>query len=285
MALNNFIPEIWSARLLKHLDEDLVFKQLVNTDYEGEIRNVGDTVRVNRIGDIVVGSYTKDGEIDSPQQLSGEQLVLKIDQFKYFNFYVDDVDSAQQNPKIMDDAMNRAAFALAREVDKYIAGLYTQAGVKLDNSGAGYQVGTSTGAGNKNPYDLVVDIVEQMDTHNIPGAGRWLVIPPWFHAMLLKSEEYKLAFQDYKSTGSIPTIAGIRILMSNNLPTKKIGNNADFSVLLAGTNMAISFAQQLNKVEAYRPEKRFADAVKGLLLFGAKVFYPESLVSIVAKKA
>jgi len=281
MALNNFIPEIWSARLLKHLDEDLVFKQLVNTDYEGEIRNVGDTVRVNRIGDIVVGSYTKDGEIDSPQQLSGEQLVLKIDQFKYFNFYVDDVDSAQQNPKIMDDAMNRAAFALAREVDKYIAGLYTQAGVKLDNSGAGYQVGT----GNKNPYDLVVDIVEEMDAHNIPGAGRWLVIPPWFHAMLLKSEEYKLAFQDYKSTGSIPTIAGIRILMSNNLPTKKVGNSVDFSVLLAGTNMAISFAQQLNKVEAYRPEKRFADAVKGLLLFGAKVFYPESLVSIVAKKA
>jgi len=264
------------------LDEDLVFKQLVNTDYEGEIRNVGDTVRVNRIGDIVVGSYTKDGEIGAPQQLSGEQLVLTIDQFKYFNFYVDDVDSAQQNPKTMDDAMSRAAFALAKEVDKYIAGLYTHAGVKLDNSSAGYQVGTGTD--NKNPYDLVVDIVEQMDTHNIPGAGRWLVIPPWFHAMLLKSEEYKLAFQDYKSTGEIPTIAGIRILMSNNLPTKKI-STVDFSVLLAGTNMAISFAQQLNKVEAYRPEKRFADAVKGLLLFGAKVFYPESLVSIVAKKA
>ncbi|MGB4239132.1 MAG: P22 phage major capsid protein family protein [Candidatus Hydrothermia bacterium] len=282
MALDNFIPEIWSARLLKHLDEDLVFKQLVNTDYEGEIRNVGDTVRVNRIGDIVVGSYTKDGEIGSPQQLSGEQLVLTIDQFKYFNFYVDDVDSAQQNPKTMDDAMSRAAFALAKEVDKYIAGLYTHAGVKLDNSGAGYQVGTSTGQ--KNPYDLVIDIVEQMDAHNIPGAGRWLVIPPWFHAMLLKSAEYKLAFQDYKSTGEIPTIAGIRILMSNNLPTQKISNVA-FSVLLAGTNMAISFAQQLNKVEAYRPEKRFADAVKGLLLFGAKVFYPESLVSIVAKKA
>ena len=282
MALDNFIPEIWSARLLKHLDEDLVFKQLVNTDYEGEIRNVGDTVRVNRIGDIVVGSYTKDGEIGAPQQLSGEQLVLTIDQFKYFNFYVDDIDAAQQNPKTMDDAMNRAAFALAKEVDKYIAGLYTQAGVKLDNSGAGYQIGTLTGQ--KNPYDLVVDIVEQMDTHNIPGAGRWIVIPPWFHAALLKSEEYKLAFQDYKTTGEIPVIAGIKVLMSTNLPIVKI-SNVNHSVMLAGTSMAISFAQQLNKVEAYRPEKRFADAVKGLLLFGAKVFYPESLVSIVAKKA
>ena len=110
MALGNFIPEIWSARLLKHLDEDLVFKQLVNTDYEGEIRNVGDTVRVNRIGDIVVGSYTKDGEIGSPQQLSGEQLVLTIDQFKYFNFYVDDVDSAQQNPKTMDDGLGKGVY-------------------------------------------------------------------------------------------------------------------------------------------------------------------------------
>ena len=121
MALDNFIPEIWSARLLKHLDGKLVFKQLVNTEYEGEIRNFGDTVRVNRIGDITVGTYTKGADIGDPEELTSDQLLLTIDQFKYFNFYVDDVDSAQQNPKIMDDAMKRAAFALSNEVDKYIA--------------------------------------------------------------------------------------------------------------------------------------------------------------------
>lgn len=282
MSMNNFIPEIWSARLLKHLDGKLVFKQLVNTDYEGEIRNFGDTVRVNRVGDITVGTYTKGSDIADPEELTGDQLLLTIDQFKYFNFYVDDVDAAQQNPKIMDEAMKRAGFALANEVDKYIAGLHTNAGVVLDNAGSGFQVGSNTGQ--KNPYDLIIDVVEAMDTNKIDAVDRWIVIPPWLHAELLKSAEYKLAFQDYKTTGEIPVIAGMKVLMSTNLPTVKI-SNVNHTVILAGTNMAISFAQQLNKVEVYRPEKRFGDAVKGLLLFGAKVFYPESLVKIVAKKA
>lgn len=282
MALDNFIPEIWSARLLKHLDGKLVFKQLVNTEYEGEIRNFGDTVRVNRVGDITVGTYTKGADIGDPEELTSDHLLLTIDQFKYFNFYVDDIDATQQNPKIMDDAMKRAAFALSNEVDKYIAGLHTQAGVTLDNAGAGFQVGNGTGQ--KNPYDLIIDVVEAMDTNKIDTVDRWIVITPWFHAELLKSAEYKLAFQDYKTTGEIPVIAGIKVLMSTNLPIVKI-SSVNHSVMLAGTSMAISFAQQLNKVEVYRPEKRFGDAVKGLLLFGAKVFYPQSLVKIVAKKA
>jgi len=280
MALEDFIPEIWSARLLKHLDKNLVFKQLVNTDYEGEIRNFGDTVRVNRIGDITVSPYT--GTVADPQALTGDQAVLEINEASYFNFFVDDVTEAQANPKLMDAAMERAAFALANTVDQYIAGLHAQAGIVLDKGGDGYAVGNSNGK--TNPYDLVIDIVEKMDENNVPAAGRWLVIPPWFHAALLKSEEYKLAFQDYKTSGEIPTIAGIKILASNNLKTTTIGT-ATYHILLAGTNMAISFAQQLSKVEAYRPEKKFADAVKGLLLYGAKAFYPESLVKIVAKKA
>jgi len=280
MALDNFIPEIWSARLLKHLDKNLVFKQLVNTDYEGEIRNFGDTVRVNRIGDITVSPYT--GTVADPQALTGDQAVLEINEASYFNFFVDDVTEAQANPKLMDAAMERAAFALANTVDQYIAGLHAQAGIVLDKGGDGYAVGNSNGK--TNPYDLVIDIVEKMDENNVPAAGRWLVIPPWFHAALLKSEEYKLAFQDYKTSGEIPTIAGIKILASNNLKTTTI-STATYHILLAGTNMAITFAQQLSKVEAYRPEKKFADAVKGLLLYGAKAFYPESLVKIVAKKA
>jgi len=280
MALEDFIPEIWSARLLKHLDKNLVFKQLVNTDYEGEIRNFGDTVRVNRIGDITVSPYT--GTVADPQALTGDQAVLEINEASYFNFFVDDVTEAQANPKLMDAAMERAAFALANTVDQYIAGLHAQAGIVLDKGGDGYAVGNSNGK--TNPYDLVIDIVEKMDENNVPAAGRWLVIPPWFHAALLKSEEYKLAFQDYKTSGEIPTIAGIKILASNNLKTTTI-STATYHILLAGTNMAITFAQQLSKVEAYRPEKKFADAVKGLLLYGAKAFYPESLVKIVAKKA
>jgi N4-gp56 family major capsid protein len=46
----------------------------------------------------------------------------------------------------------------------------------------------------------------------------------------------------------------------------------------AGTKQGLTYAEQINKVEAFRPEKRFADALKGLHLYGAKVVRPECLV-------
>lgn len=293
MALDNFIPEIWSARLLKHLDMQLVFKQLVNTDYEGEIRRFGDTVRVNRVGNITIGDYTKNSTISAPEALSSEQLVLTIDQAKYFHFFVDDVDKAQANVNVMDAAMERAAYGLAKAVDSFIAKMFDQAGIILDGtSHAGITVDPAGTSGTK-PFDLVVLVAQKMDENNVPEANRWMVVPPWFHAALLKSEEYKLAYQDYRSSGVIPEVAGIKILKSNNLRPIKYdstggtwiepASGATHTALLAGVDITITYAQQIQNIEAYRPADRFADAVKGLLVFGAKVFYPSALALIAAK--
>ena len=52
MAVTTFIPQVWSARLLAHLDKAHVLTNLVNRDYEGEIRQYGDTVKITQIGDI-----------------------------------------------------------------------------------------------------------------------------------------------------------------------------------------------------------------------------------------
>lgn len=293
MPLDNFVPEVWSARLLKHLDMQLVFKQLVNTDYEGEIKKFGDTVRVNRIGNITIGDYTRNGTIASPEQLTSEQMVLTIDQAKYFHFYVDDIDKAQANGDVIDAAMERAAYGLAKAVDTHIAKMFSQAGVILDGTNhAGITVDPAGTSGMK-PYDLVLLVAQKMDENNIPEAGRWMVVPPWFHTALLKSEEYRLAFQDYKTTGKIPEVAGIRILKSNNLRPIKYNSTsgvweepssgATHTAILAGIDLAITYAQQIQSIEAYRPENRFADAVKGLLVYGAKVFYPQALVLVAAK--
>ena len=95
MSVANFIPTIWSARLLRHLDKRHVYLNLLNRDYEGEIKNFGDTVKVNQIGNVTIKDYTKGEDIEAPEDLSGEQQELKIDQAKYFNFAVEDVDNAQ----------------------------------------------------------------------------------------------------------------------------------------------------------------------------------------------
>ena len=94
MAVTSFIPEIWAARLLEHLDKAHVYAALMNRDYEGEIRNAGDTVHINTIGDITVDDY--DGTAITYEALSTTSQDLKIDQAKYFAFGVDDVEKATQ---------------------------------------------------------------------------------------------------------------------------------------------------------------------------------------------
>lgn len=278
MAVKNFIPEIWSSRLLKHLDMNLVFKSLVNTDYEGEIKNYGDTVRVNQIGNIKVENWAKTQNV-VPQDLDSTQAILTIDQARYYAFQVYDVDAAQANVNLMDAAMERAAFSLAKDIDTYIAQKYIDAGIEMGD----YEVKAESGTSTITAYDLITEVAAKLDEHNVPDAGRWLVVPPWFHAMLLRSIEYKLAVEDYKTTGVIPQVAGMKILKSNNIQTDEDSGEV-YYYLMGGTNMAISFAMQVQTTEAMRSASNFADVVRGLVLYGAKVFYPESLVSVRVKK-
>lgn len=279
MAITNFIPQIWSARLLENLRKNLVFSNVVNRDYEGEIRNYGDTVKINSIGPITVADYTKNQDINPPETLSDAQRTLVIDQAKYFNFLIDDIDQAQTNPKLMDSAMQEAAYALADKADQFLAGQYVYAANAIGNDTTPV-VPTATTA-----YEILVDASIKLDENNIPRVNRWVVIPPWFYGLLLKDDRFVKAgttnTDQVLRTGEVGQAAGFTVYTSNN-----IANTSGTKYkILCGHPMAITFAEQINKVEAYRPEKRFADAIKGLHLYGAKVIRPEALVVITANKS
>src|SRR5689334_112406 len=105
-----FIPTVWAARLLNALDKSLVYGQpgVVNRDYEGDIREAGNSVKVASIGDVTVDDYTKDTDINDPEILTDAEQTMLIDQQKYFNFFIDSVDRAQQNVNVLDEAMRRS---------------------------------------------------------------------------------------------------------------------------------------------------------------------------------
>ena len=113
MSVNSFIPTIWSARLIAHLDNALVARNFFNNDYEGEISDMGDTVRINQIGNISIFDYNRNQDMAVPQTLATAAQDLIIDQGKAFNFQVDDVDAAQKRTDLMDRAMERSATQLA----------------------------------------------------------------------------------------------------------------------------------------------------------------------------
>lgn len=283
MSLNNFIPSIWSARLLQNLHKAHIFGQdlVIGRDYEGEISAYGDTVKINSIGAVTVGDYVKNTNIGDPETLSDEQRTLLIDQSKFFNFQVDDLDKAQQNPKVMNEAMRESAYALRNTADTFIAGHYTDvAATNLIGDDTTPVVPTKNDA-----YEYLVDLSVKLDEANIPEEGRWAIIPPWFEGLMLKDDRFvktgSMPAEERLANGVIGKAAGFVVLKSNNVP-----NTAGTKYkIMAGHRMAWSFAEQVNQVEGYRPEKRFADAVKGLHLYGAKVVRPTALTVLTASKA
>ena len=276
MAFTNFIPEVWSARLLEHLDNVHVYSALLNRDYEGDIRAYGDTVHINQIGDIAINDYTGE-DLAAPEELDSTMMELRIDQAKYFNFQVKDIDNAQSNPKVVDAAMQRASYNINDVIDNYLAGLLL-AGVKSESA---ITAQTLTSA---NAYDYLVDLGVLLNEHNVPMLGRWVVIPPWFHGLLLKDERFVGNGTGYNQAilqgGWVGDAAGFRIHLSNNVP-----ESAGSYSVIAGTNAAGSFAEQLVELEAYRLEKNFSDGLKGLHVYGAKVTQPDGLAVLKCTKA
>lgn len=284
MALT-FIPVVWAARLLVALEKALVYGQagVVNRDYEGEIKESGNSVKIASIGDPTIGDYTKNQDIADPEILTDSDQTLLIDQSKYFNFYVDSIDKAQQNVKVMDEAMRRSAWKLRDRSDSHIAGLMSAA-VPVGNTigtNAAPKVPTKADA-----YEYLVDLSVLLDESDVPTEGRFCIVPSWFHGLMLKDDRFVKSGTDKGDTtrvnGEVGEAAGFKILKSNSVPTAAAG--AKYQII-AGHDIATSYAEQIVDIASYKPEKRFGDALKGLHVYGSKVVRPTCLAKLVANKS
>lgn len=275
MAAENFIPKIWTARLLAHLDKTLVFRNLTNSDYEGEIQNEGDTVKINQINDISVSDY-KRGTALTYEEVGSTQKELKIDQSKLWKFSVNDIDAVQANTDLVESAMERAAYALGAEVDTDIAAVMA-AGAKNTISKIALTV--------DNAYDKLVDMSVALDEENVQADGRWVVLPPWVYGLLQKDTRFVAsgaeAADGRLGSGYIGTAAGFNVYKSNNLGSDTEAATTD---IIAGVNMATTFASQLVKTETLRDKDDFDDYVRGLMVYGRLVVQPSGLVVLKAAK-
>jgi N4-gp56 family major capsid protein len=271
VSIDTFIPAVWSRQILSRLHNSLVAGQpdVINTDYEGEIAGVGSSVKIHGIGPITVLDYTKNSDLTAAETLTDTEVVLTIDRAKAFNFQVDDIDAMQQMPKVRDEASREAAYALANEEDAYLLSLHASAGITTNfGSTATPLVPTSSTA-----YELISDMATALDVANCPPDGRFVIVPPWYEGFMRKDSRfvsYSEAAYETLQTGLIGMAAGIKIYKSNNIANTA---GAKYKVIFGHRSMW-TVASQISKVEAYRPPLRFADALKGLHLYGAKVARP-----------
>jgi N4-gp56 family major capsid protein len=293
MSLDGFIGTVWGARLLENLQKALVFGQVgvINRDYEGDLKGKGSTVKITSIGDITIGDYVADTDISDPEALTDAATTLTADNAKYFNFAIDDVVKAQSAVVLMDGAMKQAAYNLADTADQIIAAAMV-AGASASNA-----VGSNASAIVPVPavlgttaYDYLLDLRTKLTESNVPYEGRWAIVPPWFSDQLAADSRFASfngpAAGDALLNGIVKRAAGFNIFESNNTPTAA-GTGGDAGKtqdkIIAGHPMAVTFADSVNEVVAYKPEKRFADAVKGLHVYGVKVTRSSALAVLTAR--
>lgn len=281
MSVATFIPELWSARLLQGLEKSHVATNLVNRDYEGQIRNQGDKVNINTLSDVAIKTYTPNSDIASPDDLTTTKQQLEITEADYFNIQLDDVDRVQAAGELMDTAMRNVAYKMNDRTDSFILGKIAS-GVASGNI-----IGTTESpiqVTKNNIYESIIEMRTKLDKANVPTSGRTIIIPPEIYALLLQDERFvksdAVAGQNVLVNGLVGRVAGFDVFESNNVVYDTVNK---FWKVTAQVRTATTFAEQIIKTEAYRMEKRFSDAVKGLHVYGAKVTDGTQIAELVCK--
>ena len=298
MAANTaHLIETYSRIAKARILSNLIAVNLTNRNYEGDIAMAGDTVKIpTPTTTVSVKNYSIDTDIDAAETTSGTTQDLAIDQQKYFHFYVDDIDRAQARPNIMDDAMGRAARAMALEVDTFCSGHFSTSGYNASRREgvAGDPMGKSAAWGEAFLQALIKQKLA-MTNADLMLEDRWAVIPP---DVLAGLENYFLIEQDAAGVWLPATqeqtlrngYAGMLLGFSLHVTRRTVAGTAIASkatkrCVLGQGNEAVTFANQITENEAYRPERRFGDAVKGLMVYGGKNVLPDRLYYIDAQTA
>lgn len=267
------IPKMWSARILMYLERSFVFgSAFTNRNWEGEIRDAGNSVRILQIGAVTVSDYT--GTLAAAEGLSDEALDLVVDQRKAFNFVVDDVDARQSILRIVDEGSKNAARAISDVRDRYAASFHSAIDATNAVGSDAAPVVIGFGAGETKPYDAFLDLTQKLDESDVPTTDRRIVLPPWFIRAL------KTQFGDRASSlgdkiteaGMAGDIDGVTVYQSNN-----VANVAGAKYKIMAGLPVITWADQIVKTETYRPEAKFGTGIKGLHVYGAKLTHPKAM--------
>jgi hypothetical protein len=276
-----FIPEIWSGKIIEKFYAATVLAAIANTDYEGEIKNYGDTVNIRTKPTITINAYDADQAL-AVQRPSSNIVTLQINEGKYFNTVLDDVMEVQSDINQLSMWSDDASEQLKIAIDTDVLG-------QIKNAASAYNRGATAGkiSGNINlgvtgtpvsvtpseVLDLIVDAGTCLDEQNIPETGRWLVIPPWFAGMVKKSALQEASISgdgvSLLRNGRLGMIDRFTLFASNLLPTATEGSNEAFFCFF-GHSHGLTFASQLSKIETLRSEQTFGTLLRGLQVYGYK---------------
>jgi hypothetical protein len=293
LASTGYIPAIWSGKLIEKFYASTVLGAISNTDYEGEIKNKGDTVKIRTKPTITINDYDADLAL-ALSRPAGNVLDLLINKGKYFNTILDDVMEVQSDINLLNVWADDAAEQMKIKIDTDVllnvllggaatankgatAGAISGAlNLGVTSSGPLSVVARSPASGDVEVLDVLLRLGQALDEQNIPETGRWVVLPTWM-ATLIKQSELREAYLSGDGTsmlrnGRIGMVDRFTLYTSNLLPAGTgAGLVAGEYAVFAGHAHGLTFASQMTKMETLRSEQTFGTIMRGLQVYGAKV--------------
>ena len=280
MAYSNFIPSVWAESINRELERACVFVEDCNRQYEGLVASKGDSVHILGVGKPTIKSLDREnasGEIDAAEEIEDTSVILNINQIRYFNYMVGDIDKAQAIGGLMDTLSAETNEGLANEMDKFISGMATDSSVtKLTEN--------ATLVTKDNVLDILDDAIMKLQENDVSMAsGITVTVSPRFYKLFKQAYISKdTDNSDFLKNGKVAMYGNVAVKLSNNVAKSEEGAVDN---IMIRTKRAIAFVNPLTHTEAYRPEKTFADAVKGYVLFDGKVVRPKEIININVKYA
>ena len=278
MAITHAIPELWSARILDTFRRVNVWSNLV-TDVSSELAGGGDTLHLASLTTTpTVKDYTRNQDIADPEIMTDADTVLSLSQEKYFNIAVDDVDRVQMKPDLFSRFAQRAGDQVSKTVDDYLYGVWN-ASVPAGQKTGITAIPDNLAITDSNLKSLVTKVNEIVK--KLTDAG-W----PLERTYGVMNTKTAFALREYLTRigtgtgaiadrafvdGALTNLFGIRMLVDRNL-SNAVANGTP--LINFGLTDAVYWARQVRKTEAYRPEKRFNDALKGLFVYGGALVQP-----------
>lgn len=276
MSIKNFVPEFWAEKIERELERKHVFCDDCNKEYEGKVSKIGDTVHILGVGSPTIKTLERanaSGLIDEAEEIEDTSVSLQINQIRYFNYKVGDIDKAQSVGGVMEALSAETTEKLANEEDKYVAGLTAGKGAKLLYTEP--KIVTAT-----NVLDIIDEAAEKLYENDVADSTKiTLTISPKFFTLFKKAYIDKdTNNHELMKNGTVAQYGNIFVKRSNNVFRK---DGIDYSPMR--TKRAVAFVHALTHTEAYRPERAFADAVKGFILFDGKIVRPKEMFTINVK--
>lgn len=265
MANYNSIEKVIAAEILRTNEDNLLANTICYTDFSGDIKSAGDSVTFVGLSEPSVYDYT--GEV-TYEDIDDAATTLYIDQDKAFSFKVKDIEALRSSVGLKDSQTKRASYNLKNQVDAYVFGLYPQAGTTM----------TEVEATPANVMQMIAEMKQVLEEKNVPDGRIWIVVPPFIKTKLLLAGVKFSVNQGINGTGStgFTDELGCDIYVSNQLASDADGN----TVMMAGSYSSIAYAEQVLETQVIdRLEDSFDTAVRGRIVFGAKVIRPEELVA------